>query len=385
MKSFLESYADFVLERPYLMLVLIFVVTGFFGLGAMHVQVGTLDYNDMVPEGYPEMDAILYLGNEFGTAGDSVSILVELDSGTIGSNEPKDIRAPEVIAYLDVLGEKVRTLENVASVSDLSGQLRGYNGGRLPRTRTETIELMSQDFSQIQNPFEGYVTEDYSVALMSIALEDMSADMESEFVESLKNVLEETPPPAGVSAHATGDIMLSEELMALVSTTMQTTVYLSFIGIFVVLWILFRSLKTGVVSLLGLVFGVVWTYGILGFSGMGLNAATSGSISMIMGIGIDFGIQIVNRFRQELALGDLKPALRTLFSNTIPPMGITTIAALIGFRAMNLGELTLLGELGTVLSYGILACFFAAITVIPTILVIDEKRKAPNVKKRKSR
>ena len=55
------------------------------------------------------------------------------------------------------------------------------------------------------------------------------------------------------------------------------------------------------------------------------------------------------------------------------PMLTTTLAALVGFKAMSLGELTMMGELGTIMSYGIAASFLAAITIIPAILVVGER------------
>ena len=55
------------------------------------------------------------------------------------------------------------------------------------------------------------------------------------------------------------------------------------------------------------------------------------------------------------------------------PMATTTLAALIGFQAMSLGELTVMADMGTMMSYGIACCFLAAITIVPAILVIGER------------
>jgi predicted RND superfamily exporter protein len=54
-------------------------------------------------------------------------------------------------------------------------------------------------------------------------------------------------------------------------------------------------------------------------------------------------------------------------------MATTTLAALIGFNAMGMGELSFVGELGSIMSYGVTACFLVAITLIPSILVLFEK------------
>jgi predicted RND superfamily exporter protein len=64
----------------------------------------------------------------------------------------------------------------------------------------------------------------------------------------------------------------------------------------------------------------------------------------------------------------------------ILPMSITTLAALIGFRAMSLGELTLLADLGNIMALGILTCFLAAVTIIPVVLIFSEKIRSRFIK-----
>ena len=48
----------------------------------------------------------------------------------------------------------------------------------------------------------------------------------------------------------------------------------------------------------------------------------------------------------------------------------TTLAALIGFQAMSLGKLTFLGDMGTIMSYGVAASMVAAITIVPALIII---------------
>jgi len=48
----------------------------------------------------------------------------------------------------------------------------------------------------------------------------------------------------------------------------------------------------------------------------------------------------------------------------------TTLAALIGFQAMSLGKLTFLGDMGTIMSYGVAASMVAAITIVPALVII---------------
>ena len=122
--------------------------------------------------------------------------------------------------------------------------------------------------------------------------------------------------------------------------------------------------------------------GYVGLIGMGMSSQTSGVLSMIMGIGIDFGIQVVTRYRFELlnipAIKERHPdldlgpkdAMAVTLNNVIIPMLTTTLAALIGFQAMSLGKLTFLGDMGTIMSYGVAASMVAAITIVPALVIL---------------
>ena len=127
-----------------------------------------------------------------------------------------------------------------------------------------------------------------------------------------------------------------------------------------------------------ILFGVIWALGFTSLIGMGISPVTSGVISMIMGIGIDFGIQVINRFKQEMIEYDKKEAMRRTINGVFMPMLTTTLAALIGFRAMSLGELKMMGEMGTIMSFGVAFCMLAAITIVPSLLVLFTKEQKKN-------
>ncbi len=69
-------------------------------------------------------------------------------------------------------------------------------------------------------------------------------------------------------------------------------------------------------------------------------------------------------------------------NNVITPMLTTTLAALIGFQAMSLGRLTFLGDMGTMMSYGVAASMIAAITIVPAIILIIDTMNMKNIYKK---
>ncbi|MCD6367464.1 MAG: MMPL family transporter [Candidatus Aenigmarchaeota archaeon] len=565
MKKIIERYAEFVAKKPHIILGVMIVFTLISFVGMSLVKTEGMSYKDMLPENVEEINAINYIGDEFGTSGESVMVVVEISPKYANSNEIRDIRNPEVVEYIDILEQKIRKIQGVVSITGASDILKEMNSGHLPKTKSKIIELMNkeividqssldlpealsqfseglegieegmsaeeqiiggmtyglngssvaldqiryallsiaegmnqeQDLTQITqtislvdqienlvqqsnatqsekmeivgyleglkqglntmttqmaeahegmqqlstslngmanalenissgieemknaslllenltsnlkegvsgissgldeihkylelyeggeknekpmklNQFKYYVSDDYTTTIIRINLAEMNEEKKEEFIDDLEHIISETKKPAGLDVGLTGSPVISKELKNQVKPTMQKTSMFSLIGIFIVVCLLFLSLRYGIISLLAIGFGIIWVYGVLGLSGMPINSTMSGGISMIMGIGIDFGIQVVNRFRQERKKHKIEKAMKITLSNVFTPMLITTLAALIGFRAMSLGQLTLLADLGNMMSFGVLFCFIAAVTVIPSVLIISEKLK----------
>jgi predicted RND superfamily exporter protein len=76
--------------------------------------------------------------------------------------------------------------------------------------------------------------------------------------------------------------------------------------------LLFRSLLAGCLVLVPLGFAVLTNFGLMGLTGMSLNIATATNSAMAVGIGADYAIYMMYRFREEVARGaDAEAAART--------------------------------------------------------------------------
>jgi uncharacterized protein len=229
-----------------------------------------------------------------------------------------------------------------------------------------------EDIKKYAPGLSRYISNDHEMSLVRLQL---SPDFdEQEIALELEAVVAEVPRPAGVLVSASGEAVQSGQMEKLIGPDMQKTGAISLAGILIIVVLLFASLRYGLIPLTTIIFGTLWAFGIMGLLGMTVDSQMAGVTSMIMGIGIDFGIQVVTRFRHEL--GNKKgpeEAIAETLENVIVPMSISTIAALVGFKAMALGTLTFLGNMGVVMAYGVSASMIAAITVVPALLVISEK------------
>jgi len=364
----INQYGKLVTNKPVLVLIVTLIFTGAMFYSVTKIQVVNMDYEDILPKDNEVIDAFEFVKNEFGGA-DNALIVIEIDPSISNSDEPIDIRDPRVIKYIDILTQQSQYVDYVDDVSSISRIILESNQERIPNSLQSIKNLLKN------NPFANqYISNDYSMSLIKINLNEDAANNAKEIERQLSKLIDKTEKPVGIKVQLAGETLKEPILQKETGKDMNKTSLFSIIGIVLILFLLFRSIKNTILPLMTILFGIIWALGFTSLIGMGISPVTSGVISMIMGIGIDFGIQVINRFKQELREYNKKEAMRKTINGVFMPMLTTTLAALIGFRAMSLGELKMMGEMGTIMSFGVAFCMLAAVTIVPSVLVLVERK-----------
>ncbi len=142
-----------------------------------------------------------------------------------------------------------------------------------------------------------------------------------------------------------------------------------------ILWFVFR-VRWRLLSLIIVVLGAIWTFGIMGYLGIALSLITISGLPILIGIGVDFSIQTHSRFEEELDRdGDGQHALRRLMTHLVPAIAVAMIAATVGFLVLQLSSVPLIRDFGVMLAIGVTALIIAAVTVPSSILAWREHRR----------
>ncbi|MFH1802611.1 MAG: MMPL family transporter [archaeon] len=363
-----RGYGKLVANRPWTVLSAAVIITVLMFYGMTLIKNQDIDFETVLPADLEEMVAFRKLNDEFGERS-SALIYVEVSPEFFGSDEPQDIRDPRVLEYIDLLGKKAMFVQDVQSVDSLAEVVKDANEGIIPRT-IATEQTLFDSFAA-----QDLINEDYSATLIRISANEDAVHERHEFTNQLYKIIDETEKPAGVKVRASGGLVVESELDAINGPDSQKTSLVSLLGIVVFLYILTRSFKNTFLPLVTVVLGIIWTLGLGGFFGEPFNNITTSVITMTIGIGIDFGLQIMLRYNYELRKHDKRKAMEETMTNIMTPMVITVIAALIGFSAMNLGQLKLMGDLGTMMSFGVAGSMFAAVTGVAALYVLFQKEK----------
>ena len=136
--------------------------------------------------------------------------------------------------------------------------------------------------------------------------------------------------------------------------------------ILILIFLLFRNVKDLILTLLPLGLGILWLFGALGLFHIELDPANIVTLPMILGIGVAYGVYVMDRYREE-------GGIRIFASSTGKAVVLSALTTLFGFGSMLVGQYRGLVSLGLVMSLGVIFTLISALLVLPQILAIQDK------------
>jgi len=148
----------------------------------------------------------------------------------------------------------------------------------------------------------------------------------------------------------------------------------------------FRSFRATFISLIVVLFGVMWTFGILGLLRYEITVLTALIPPLIIVIGIPNCIFLINKYQHEVkSHGNKVKSLQRVITKIGNATLMTNVTTASGFATFILTESKLLKEFGIVASLSILAIFILCLLIIPiiyTFLPFPKDRHLEHLNKR---
>lgn len=112
--------------------------------------------------------------------------------------------------------------------------------------------------------------------------------------------------------------------------------------------------------------------------GLGLTPATLAALPVILGLGVDFSVQLDGAFREARMRHRPGEAARVAIGQLAVPLGRSILAMTLGFGILLLSSVPLVQRLGVLLTIGTGVAFVSAMAIVPSMLqVIDPGRRGP--------
>ncbi|MEF9437684.1 MAG: MMPL family transporter, partial [Candidatus Mariimomonas ferrooxydans] len=358
-----------------------FIFTGLILLATAAYGVTTLSVNDNPVKWFKEKHRIRIADRELNKliGGTYISYL------TLQGTEQNDIKRPEVMNYIEGLQEHLGTIATVGKTTSVADVVKRVNYVLHDEDNKHNILPAGQEvigqylflflMSSAPDELDNFIDYDFKRANIWVQLKSGDNRDMTYVVNSIDGYVENNPLPQGIKLEWSGLPYLNITWQKLMVTGMLKATIGSWWVIFLLLIILFRSFWWGVMAMFPLGFSLIFTYGIIAFAGKDYDMPVAVCSTLALGLGVDFAIHFVQRFRQKFQeYPDLQTAMKWTMGGE-PAIAIFRNAAVVGlgFSPMVLATLTPYVTVG--LLFGSLALFSGVTTLIFLPAIIGSFRK----------
>lgn len=295
-----------------------------------------------------------------------------------------DIKSPGVLRQIDRIQQYLHAKEGVGytlAITDFVKLMnQSMNGGdpeyyRIPASRQLISQyLLLYSWESSDGYLDTYVDYDYKQAHIVIRINTMDVNDMMEIQKELNaflnnNISVDNKPKSE------GYAVLLGNLMPMMVQGQTRSLALSVVLAALVTGLIFRSLSAALISAMPLAFAISGVFAIMGYAGVTLNTATSMLSSIMIGVGIDYTIHFIFRFRTEIrdGLGDEEAFVKTL-STTGQGIIINGFSVMVGFAVCMLSTFIPIFFFGWLISVSIFMCLVAALTLLPLVLILTRPK-----------
>ncbi len=318
-----------------------------------------VNYLDMAPEGIPEIEKLQEYSANFGSGANFNALLVETD--------PNGLTDPAVIEAIFALEEEIRA-EGVSAYS-IADELKEVNEILESKTIINQLkELLGVDqilFDKIAE--EGVIDETYSKTLIMVSIPVGKGMVEIEtIVNTINDITSSTTlPHNGKVSELTGQDAVSVSINNRLTDEQTRSMIIALLLVLAALIFIFNSSLYGFLTMIPVGFVLLWEPGFLVAFDIPLSVVTISIGSIMIGIGIDYGVHITQRVREGLVEGLPKnEAIQIAIEKTglsLVEAALTTVAGLVAIYFVNIPALQ---------QFGLVVILMTALSCIGAALIL---------------
>ena len=181
----------------------------------------------------------------------------------------------------------------------------------------------------------------------------------------------------GVTWRLTGRTAFQSESDVIFDREAMTIVLSSLILVIAFLGIVYRSFRSTVILLVPLAAGIGPNYGVIYLSYDEVNPVVSAANGVLLGLGIEYGVHLWGRFRQEIDRGcdAVTEALPRVYEKTGPAVALGALISILTMLCLCLSDQPAISQFGYVGAVGLILTFCSTAFLFPAMVRILSDRK----------
>jgi hydrophobe/amphiphile efflux-3 (HAE3) family protein len=144
--------------------------------------------------------------------------------------------------------------------------------------------------------------------------------------------------------------------------------------IMAIVLIVFFNVRWRLLPLAVIIIGVIWAFGLAGYLGIPLSLVTIAGLPILLGIGIDYAIQMHARVEEEVIIDRADHPIQETARNLGPALVVVTFDAVFAMAALRFAATPMIRAFGLLLAVGVAVVCFASIFLTLAALGAREYR-----------
>lgn len=386
-------------------------VNGFVDRLANHLKEDALDGADRVAaqlgqevrtlaQGVQNPEALLneveaYADEQLFTSSDDLYPVWDQAMDFIAQERSRDqvFKLPSVLAFIEALQERLKDTGIVGksnSLADIVKTVRRelISGKQEDFRIPDSSSAVAQTLLQYQNSHRPqdlwhFVTPDFKKSVLWIQLKSGdNRDMEK-VIRAVDDFMKDHPAPAGMSLNHRwfGLTYINVIWQDKMVKGMMRAFLGSFLIVFLMMTILYRSALWGFLSMVPLTVTIALIYGVIGLIGKDYDMPVAVLSSLSLGLAVDYAIHFLSRSRRMyLEYGSWKDTSGPVFGEPARAIARNAIVIGVGFLPLLAAPLVPYKTVGVLIAAILLAAGLASLLILPSLMAILERLLFPRTK-----
>jgi len=239
---------------------------------------------------------------------------------------------------------------------------------RLPKSRALAVQYL--DFLE-PDTRRRIISEDYSETRIMIMSKNLPSSWWYDMMDRLTPRLRAFFPAGGdITWRYNGSSHLAAKTLHHLIVDLLTTMALSIVIITILMTLLFRSIRIGLISMAPNIIPLTLTFGFMGAAGIELRPATAIIFAVSLGIAVNDTIHLMARFREEIKKkDDIKEAVITTVINAGRPAIYTSALLIGGYCVLLFSDFIAVRHFSLLITVTLLSALWADLFLTPILLL----------------
>lgn len=369
--SWLNRLAQIVVTHRKIIVVAGIAIFLFAAIGGTRLTVETNTLRFFRPDS-PIRQATEVVDKSFGGS-ENLSVIVD-----------GDIKSPRVLNSMLALERWAKKLPEVGytvSIADYVAQINESLHDNdpaqhvIPSTRNAVAqEILLYEMSGDPSDFSRVVNYNYDEARIAMRMKSLTSAQLGKLVDKIDSRAVAMANDK-FEVKITGSSYLFKVLTDLLVHGQIWSLLVSLFGVALVVGLIFRSIRFGLLSMIPLGFTIILNFGVMGWLNIPLDTATTMIASIAIGIGVDYTVHFLSKYRRERREGrEQHDAVSETIRTTGQPIIYNAVAVAAGFAVLLFSSFGPIATLGALVAVTMGISALAALTLLPAALLLIKKK-----------